>query len=182
MIKIVIIIGLTLCFIQCKKEKNTSFLITENSIGKLNKNSLVRDLEVIYEQDSIVKDTTRLLLGYIAKKIKVFEKGGNHLLTLTPSSDSIPTIENIRVYDSRFQTKKGIGINSTFKDIEEKYTINKILTSLNNIVIILKNTDVYFTIDKKELPPAIRYNSNLTIEAVQIPDTAKIKYMMIGWD
>lgn len=180
--KIFIIIGLALCFIQCQKEKDTTFLITKSSIGKLNKNSLARDLEVIYDQDSIVKDTTRLLSGYGVKKIKVFEKGGNHLLTLTPTSDSIPTIENIRIYDTRFQTEKGIGINSTFKDIKEKYTISKILTSLNNIVVILKNTDVYFTIDKKELPSTIRYNSNVNIEAVQVPDTAKVKYMMVGWD
>ena len=134
--KIFIIISIVLCFIQCQKEKDTTFLITKNSIGKLNKTSLARDLEVIYEQDSIVKDTARLLSGYGSKKIKIFEKGGNHLLTLTPTSDSIPTIENIRIYDSRFQTKKGIGLNSTFKDIEEKYTISKILTSLNNIIVI----------------------------------------------
>ncbi len=180
--RIFIIIGLALCFTQCQKEKDTTFLITKNSIGKLNKTSLARDLEVIYDQDSIVKDTTRLLIGYGAKKIKIFEKGGNHLMTLTPSLDSIPTIENIRIYDIRFQTEKGIGLNSTFKDIKEKYTISKILTSLNNIVVILKNTDVYFTIDKKELPASLRYNSNLNIEAVQVPDQAKVKYMMVGWE
>ena len=56
------------------------------------------------------------------------------------------------------------------------------MTSFNNVVVILKNTDVYFTIDKKELPSTLRYNVNATIEAVQIPDTAKVKYMMIGWD
>jgi len=180
--KIIAIIILAVCFIQCETEKDTSFLITNNSIGKLNKESLVRDIEIIFEQDSIVKDTTRLLSGYGAKKIKVFEKGGNHLLTLTPTVDSIPTIENIRIYDERFQTEKGININSTFKEIKEKYSISKILTSFNNVVVILKNTDVYFTIDKKELPSTLRYNVNATIEAVQIPDTAKVKYMMIGWD
>lgn len=180
--KIVVIIGLALCFIQCQKEKDTTFLITKNSIGKLNKISLARDLEVIYEQDSIVKDTARLLSGYGAKKIKIFEKEGEHLLTLTPTSDSIPTIENIRIYDPRFKTEKGISINSTFKDIKKEYTVSKILNSLHNIVIILKNSDIYFTIDKDELPSSIRYNSSLTIEAVQVPDKAKVKYMMIGWE
>lgn len=179
---IFIFLSLLVCFVQCKKEKDNTYLITSNSIGKLNINSLVRDLEVIYNLDSIVRDTTRLIKGYGAKKIKIFEKGGNHLLTLTPTLDSIPTIENIRIYDPRFKTEKGINVNSTFKDIKEKYTIGKILTALNNIVVILKNTNIYFTIDKKELPAAIRYNSNITVDEVQIPDTAKIKYMMIGWD
>ncbi len=169
-------------FAGCKKEIDTTYLITKNNVGKLEKGSLTRDLEVIYDQDSIVKDTVKLFQGFGATKIKVYEKGGSHLLTLTPSSDSIPTIENINIRDSRFKTENGIGINSTFKDIKEKYTIKKVQTSLNNVVVFVKNSDVYFTIDKKELPSSLRYAASVNIEAVQIPDDAKIKYMMIGWE
>ncbi len=168
--------------VHCKKEKDTSYLITKTRIGKLDKSSLVRDLEVIFDQDSIVKDTTKLAIGFGAKKIQIFEKGGNHLLTLTPTSDSIPTIGNIHVYEPRFQTEKGIGPNSTFKEIKDQYTIGKVVTSMNNIVVFIKNSDMYFTISKKELPSSLRYASSVNIEAVQIPDGAKIKYMMIGWD
>ena len=167
---------------QCEKEKDTTFLITNNSVGKLDKISLVRDLEIIFEKDSIVKDTMQLALGFGAKKINIFEKGGNHLLTLTPTSDSIPKVENVRVNDPRFKTEKGIGLNSTFKDIKEKYTIKKIVTSINNIVIFVKDHDVYFTIDKSELPASLRYVSSPNIEAVQVPDQARITYLMIGWE
>lgn len=176
------LLTLLLCTIGCKKEVDTTFLITETSIGNLNKKSLARDIEVIYPQDSIVKDTVALRFGNGAKKIKVFEKNGAHILTLTPSSDSIPTIENVNIFDARFKTEKGIGISSTFKDIKSKYTIKKIQTSLNNIVVFVKNSNLYFTIDKKELPANIRYNSSAKIEEVHIPDAAKIKYMMIGWE
>ena len=138
--------------------------------------------EVIYHQDSIVKDTAQLMIGFGAKKIDVFEKGGNHLLTLTPSSDSIPTIQNVRIQDERFKTEKGVGLNSTFKDIKDNYELGKLLTSMNNVVIFIKNSDLYFTIDKKELPSSLRYASSVNIEAVQIPDKAKIKYMMMGWE
>lgn len=179
-------IGVLICLgivvVQCEqKPKDTTFLITKSSIGKLDKTSLARDLEVIYEQDSIVKDTTKLLIGFGAKKIDVFQKGGNHLLTLTLSSDSIPTIENVQIQDSRFKTELGIGLNSTFKDVKSKYEIKKILTSARNVVVVLKNNDLYFTIDKKELPSSLRYAVSVNIEAVQIPDDAKIKYMMLGW-
>ncbi len=162
--------------------KDTTFLITKSSIGKLDKSSLARDLEIIYEQDSIVKDTARLLVGFGAKKIDVFEKGGEHLLTLTPSSDSIPTIENVRIQDPRFKTELGIGLNSTFKEIKDKYELGKLLTSTKNVVVFIKNSDLYFTIDKEELPSSLRYASSVNIEAVQIPDDAKIKYMMLGWE
>jgi len=171
-----------LLFVHCKKEKDTTHLITKTHIGKLDRSSLARDLEVLFDQDSIVKDTTKLAIGFGAKKIKIFEKGGNHLLTLTPTSDSIPTIGNIRIFDPRYVTEKGIGPNSTFKDIKNAYTISKVVTAMNNVVVFIKNSDMYFTIAKKELPSSLRYSSSVNIEAVQIPDQAKIKYMMIGWD
>ncbi len=181
-IGIAVILLITMVLFQCQTTpKDTTFLITDTSIGKLEKSSLVRDLEVIYDQDSLVKDTTRLLKGFGAKKIDVFEKGGAHLLRLTASTDSIPVIDNVRVQDQRFKTEKGIGITSTFKDIKDNYEISKVITAMNNVVVLLKNSDIYFTIDKKELPSSLRYASSVNIEAVQIPDEAKIKYMMLGW-
>lgn len=166
----------------CKKEIDPAFLITNNSIGELYRISLARDLEVIYANDSIVKDTSVVNLSNNTKKVRIFEKGGNHLLTLTPSKDSIPTIENIKIEDQRYITEKGVSLKSTFKDIKDNYAIRKIITSLNNVVILLKDSDMYFTIDKNELPPSLRYASSTNIEAVQIPDGAKIKYLMIGWE
>ena len=181
-----LIVGIGICTmalsVQCKKEIDTSFLITNTSVGQLDKISLIRDLDVIFYQDSIVKDTMKLASGLGARSIKIYEKGGNHLLTLTPSTDSIPKIQNVRINDPRFKTEKGIGLNSTFKDIKEKYTIQKIVTAINNIVIFVKDSDIYFTIDKSQLPESLRYVSSPSIDAVQVPDNAKIKYLMVGWE
>jgi len=87
-----------------------------------------------------------------------------------------------KIQDARFKTEMGIGLNSTFKEIKDKYQFGKILTSTNNVVVFIKNSDLYFTIDKAELPSSLRYASSVNIEAVQIPDKAKIKYMMLGWE
>ena len=171
-----------LLIIACEKEVDQTFLITKDSICKLDKISLARDLEVIYEKDSIVSDTTYINALNNSKKVKVFEKGGKHLLTLTPNSDSIPTVENIRIEDPRFMTKSGVGLSSTFKDIKDNYTIRKVITSMNNVVILLSDSDIYFTISKEQLPSSLRYASSVNIEAVQIPDDAKIKYMMVAWN
>tara|TARA_R110000796_G_scaffold67449_3_gene154734 strand:- start:59654 stop:60277 length:624 start_codon:yes stop_codon:yes gene_type:complete len=194
-----------LLLLNCEKD-NANFKITKDAIGQLTKDSKVTDLKNIYANDSIVAENgvPKFNLGYdlnnetqkdlenanensikdnfIYQKIEIFEKGGIHLLSLTPTKDSVPKIENIRIYDSRFKTEKGITINSTFKDIKDNYTIKKIITSMNNVVIILKETGVYFTIDRKQLPESLRYNTSINIEAVQIPDTAKIKYMMLAWE
>ena len=179
---IILISALVLGLSSCQTEKDTTFLVSKDAVGKLERISLARDIEIIYENDSIVKDSTVINTSNNSKKIKVFEKGGKHLLTLTPSSDSIPTIENIRIEDKRYFTEKGIGLLSTFKDIKDNYTIKKVITSMNNVVILLKDSDVYFTISKEELPSSLRYASSVNIEAVQIPDDAKIKYMMVAWE
>ncbi|WP_422081542.1 hypothetical protein [Ulvibacterium sp.] len=176
------VIALLLFTCGCEKERDTTFLITQNQVGKLEKGSLARDVELIFATDSVAKDTTTLNFANKAKRIKIFEKGGKHLLTLSPSSDSIPVIENVRIEDSRYLTEKGVGIESTFKDIKEKHKIKKIITSMNNVLVLLKDSDAYFTISKEELPSSLRYASSVNIEAVQIPDAAKIKYMMIGWE
>jgi hypothetical protein len=175
-----IIILASLCLVQCGKEKANDFLITLNAVGKLEKTHTVKDLETIFATDSIVKDTFDLTIGSETQKIKIYEKGGKHLLTLTPRNDSLQHFENIRIYDSRYVTENGIGLSSTFGEISQKYEIKKLMTLLNNVVVFPKNSDVYFTIDKKELPASLRYTTE-SIDAVQIPDAAKIKYMMVGW-
>ncbi|TDT47117.1 hypothetical protein CLV90_1188 [Maribacter spongiicola] len=168
--------------VNCTDEKNTDFQISGDQVGRLSKQSLARDIELIFEKDSVVQDTVKLNFGNGASKIKIYERGGALLLTLTPNNDSIATIQNVIINDDRFVTDKGISKVSTFKEIRENYPIKKIITSMNNVVILLKDSDLYFTIDKKELPESLRYNANSTIEEVQIPDTAKVKYMMVGWD
>ncbi|WP_420604310.1 hypothetical protein [Flagellimonas sp.] len=174
--KISLVLGICLFILGCG-EKDTTFLITENSVGPLLETTLVDDLESVFVQDSLVKDSVDPKTG----KIKVYEKGGKHLLTFTPGSDSIPTIGNIRVFDARYKTDKGVSLQSTFQDIQSNYTIKKIATTLNSVVIFPKESNLYFTIDKEELPSNLRYTSS-KIEAVQIPPTAKIKYLMLGWE
>lgn len=181
-IKTIILLVSFFIFTHCKTEEDPTFKITTNAVGKLDKKSLARDLDLIFEKDSVVRDTVQSNFGNGSSKIRIYEKGGPLLLTLTPNTDSIPTIQNVLINDQRYKTEKGIHIESTFKDIQEKYEIKKIITSINNVVILLKNSDIYFTIDKAELPDNLRYKANTNIEAVQIPDTAKIKYMMVGWD
>lgn len=169
-------------FYNCESEKSDDFQISGDQIGKLNKQSLARDIDLIFEKDSVVQDTVKLNFGSGASKIMIYEKGGTLLLTLTPNRDSIATFQNVQINDGRYRTETGVTKNSTFKDIKDNYSIKKIITSMNNVVVLLKESDLYFTIDKKELPESLRYNANTKIEEVQIPDKAKVKYMMVGWN
>jgi hypothetical protein len=164
----------------CAPEREDPFLVGKERVGKLQKTHRVSQLDSIYQLDSLVRDTASLSIGR-NRRIDVYEPGGTHLLTLTPSLDSLERIDNIRIWDPRFKTEAGIGLESTFGEIEKAYEIRKIVNSLNNILVLVKEHPVYFTFSREELPAALRY-TDTPIEAVQIPDGARIKYMMVGWE
>lgn len=178
-ITITCLVAVAILAAKCGKGTDSEFLITTTSFGKLSKSNSANDIETIYASDSIVKDNA-IQLSASMRKEHIYEKGGKPLFTVSISNDTI--IDNIRVLDPRYTTEKGVNLLSTFKDIKDNYTIRKVLTSMNNVVLFIKDSDVYFTIDKKELPENLRYSNNTNIEAIQIPDAAKIKYLMIDWE
>ena len=178
----ILIVVSGLLMLNCAEEENTYFLIDSDQVGLLNRQTIMTEVSDIYKADSLVSDSTQISFGEGGRKLKVFEKGGKHLLTLTSNSDSIAKVGHILVADPRYKTAKGIGLQSTFTDIDKNYTIGKIITSMNNIVVLLEGSDIYFTIDKKELPAHLRYTKTRPIEKVEIPGQATIKYLMVGWE
>ncbi|MBT8280659.1 MAG: hypothetical protein KJO16_03705 [Muriicola sp.] len=170
-----------LLLISCKKEQDPKFSITKDRVGMIEKSTKINELNKIFEADSLINPSSLPGGKRTSNLIEVYEKGGKHLLSITPSADSIPGIANIRLHDGRYTTEGGISVLSTFKDIREKLSVKKVITSLNNVVVLIKDNDVYFTISKDELPAELRFN-NTDIDVVQIPDGAKIKYMMVGWN
>lgn len=169
-------------FYSCSK-KEDPFLIAKGQLGALNITTTVSQLDSIYATDSLVKIARNDPRNFRKKdQYLIYEKGGKHLLTISPSLDSTATIENIQVFDNRYRTVKGITIESTFKEISDQYKISKIETIGNNVVLLIDEIDAHFTISREELPADIRFDRSKKIEAVHIPNTAKIKYFMIGWN
>ncbi|PHR14970.1 MAG: hypothetical protein COA40_02080 [Aequorivita sp.] len=182
--KTLLIIGIiSLAFVQCGKDSDP-FLIKNGSIGNLNKEIKIKQIDSIFAEDSIVKINSSPNALETQGEVEIYEKGGKKLLLLSPDNENDPnsTITNVQVFDSRYKTEKGLTTASTFKDVKANYTIDNIETTINSVVIFLKETDVYLTIDKKNLPEELRYNMDLEVEASQIHDNAPIKYFMIGWD
>ncbi len=182
--KTLLIIGIvSLAFVQCGKDSDP-FLIKNGSIGNLNKDIKIKQIDSIFAEDSIVKINSSPNALETQGEVEIYEKGGKQLLLLSPEDENDPnsTIKNIQVFDSRYKTEKGLTTASTWKDVKANYTIDNIETTINAVVIFLKETDVYLTIDKKNLPEDLRNNVDLKIEASQIPDNAPFKYFMIGWE
>jgi hypothetical protein len=173
---------LLLCLLSaCKKEIDPRFSVTAQGVGPITKTTTTAELEGIFDTDSIVRPAALEDGKPASENIEVFEKGGAPLLSISPTTDSIPRVANVRILDPRYVTPEGVNVLSTFKDLREKLKIKKVVTSLNNVVILIRDSDLYFTISKEELPADLRF-VNTDIDVIQIPDKAKIKYMMIGWN
>jgi hypothetical protein len=183
--KKILLVGLltSILFIQCGKETNP-FLIQKGAIGKLTKDIQIKQVDSIFAKDSIVKLSSINNSIGTQGEVEVWEKGGVKLLLLSPKNESDPNsiITNIQVFDNRYVTEKGFNSESTFKELKENYTITDIYNAINSVVVYLENSEIFITIDKKQLPENIRYNYTSKIEATQIPDEATFKYFMIGWD
>ncbi|MFD0963399.1 hypothetical protein [Pseudofulvibacter geojedonensis] len=172
----------SLTFIQCAK-KTDPFLIQKDKIGVLERNYTVKQIDSVFANDSIVKRVAGDEFAGSSTDIEIYEKGGKHLLSLSPSEtlDDNATINIVTINDDRFKTDKGINLNSTFLDFTTHYEVSKIDRILNNINVEFKNQDFYITISIDELPGAYKYDFSKTIEIASIPDKAKIKSLRLDW-
>ncbi len=159
------------------------FLIEKHHIGLLTDSTQVKDLDAIFINDSVVRYIAGDEFAGSVNTIEIFEKGGKKLLDLSPKEalDSTSVISSVRIMDERYKTEKNISKLSTFKDINEAYKISKIDNLINSIVISVNEINASFTIDKKELPASLRFDMDLTIDPIQIPEKAKVKFFMIHW-
>lgn len=179
-ISIGILAAITL--MACGKESDP-YLIDSNRVGPLTKEIRINQLDSLFAEDSLVRNTTGQRFLNATSDIEVFDKDGSPLLILEPVQqfDSTSTVGYIQILDPRYETAKGLNVNSTFGDVIEKYPISRIENTLSSAVVFIDELNMYLTIDKKELPSSLRYDTDTRITASQIPDDAKIKYFMISW-
>ncbi len=174
---------LSLLFSSCKKEQDP-FEIGKQHLGLLTDSTQVKDLKLIFASDSLAKFTSGEAFSGSKNNLEIFEKGGKKLLVLTPRQtlDSTSVIQSIQIIDPRYKTNKGISTLSTFKDISGAYKISKISNLINSVLVTVNELNASFVIDKEELPSNLRFNMDVKLEAMHIPDNAKIKYFFLNWN
>ncbi|MFK7833838.1 MAG: hypothetical protein AB8B52_11215 [Winogradskyella sp.] len=179
--------ALLICIVlitSCAKDsKPNPFVVTKHHIGLLNDSTQVKDLETIFSADSVVRYIAGDEFTGSVNTIEVFEKGGKKLLDLSPEEalDSTSVISSVNIIDTRYKTEKNISNLSTFEDIRTAYKISKVDNLINVIVVSVNEINASFTIDKKELPASMRFDMDMSIDAIQIPGKARIKFFMIHW-
>lgn len=176
---------IALCIItlaSCSKGEG-NFKITNTSIGSLSQENVVTELKTLFINDSLVDQTGDNDFTVPKGTVTVYEKGGKKLLLLTPKTgENDATISQIQVFDNRYTTLEGVHLGSTFKDISDNYTISRVENLFTTVVVFVKESDVFFSIDKKNLPGDLRFDSDVKVELSQIPDDAPIKYLQMIWE
>ena len=173
---------LVILIYSCEEEFDP-FLISSNAVGVLTDSTEVKDLESLFINDAIATYIGGDEFTGNINDIEIYEKGGNMLLVLTPfeALDSTSTIKTIRVIDPRYKTLKGINNTSTFKELNDNYVISGIQNTIKNLIISVDAINVYFTMDKSELPTNMRFDMNMKVDPIQIPDQAQLKDFYIQW-
>lgn len=183
MIKKISLAAITLSVLVACSSDGDPYLIDANRVGPLTREIRINQLDSIFSNDSIVKNTRGNRFLNSTNDIQVYDRDGSPLLILEPVQqfDSTSTVGYIQVLDPRFETSKGLNTESTFGEVVKNYNISRIENTLNSAVVFIDELNMYLTIDKKELPSSLRFDTDSRINASQIPDNAKIKYFMISW-
>ena len=180
--KVIALVAVIIVLASCSKEQDP-FEWSKERVGHLTKEMKIYQLDSLYANDSIVKSVKGDEFSNGANKIEIFEKGGAHLLTLTPSEalDSTATIENVIIRDERFTTQKGITKNSTYQEISTAYKVSSVDNMIDDAVIWVNDENFYFTISKDGLPTDVKFDISASIEKTMIPAETKPQYMFVSW-
>ena len=167
--------------IGCSDNKN-EFLISNDRVGGLQKDTPIQKLDSIFAKDSIVNSNVEGELRYASsERITILSKDGKELLEITPTTNEkgVEVIESVLVLSPLYTTEKGISLESTFKDVKDKYPDLEIQPSISSVIVTPKGQNFYFTFDKTAIKTAFGLADN--ISKGDIEESAKIKHITINF-
>jgi len=168
---------LSIIFVQCGQDKDT--MILKNQLGKITKNTSIEELDKLFKNDSIQKlpvDTD------MVREYRVFgQDGKTSLVFLTKvRNDSIKGLELVKIYSDRYMTEKGVSTKSTFKDVADNYSIDKIETSFSAAILFVDELNATVLVNKSDLN--LDEFDMRKINQGQIPDEASIKNISLWFE
>lgn len=175
--KLIGLLFLSILLVQCGQGNDT--LIAKNQLGKINKNTSIEDLDKIFKNDSIQKNPQD---SELIREYKVIAANGKVDLTFVTriQNDSIKGLDLVKIYGSQYTTEKGISTISTFRNIADAYSIDKIEPSFSAAILFIDEINATISLDKKDLG-LDEFNMN-DIRQDQIPDEASIRYITLWFE
>jgi len=151
---LVVVVLLTAC------SNKDQFAIAKNKVGYITSETTAGEIEELFKRDSVVK----------------------HLLTITPKEplDSLSKIGFVDIFDPAYVTEKGIGLNSTFEEINLLTRIGKVEATFTKATLYLDELNATMTLDKQDL--GIKTMTTSEIQLEQIPNLVKPKTFVVWFD
>ena len=178
-----------LCFF-CACTSENPYLIAKNKVGNLTNATKIYQLQSIFKNDSIVPVLSE---GFLENKAQyelqgadnyqIYEKSsGKHLLTITAEnpSDSLSNILSVAIFDQRYKTQEGIGLDINFEQLSAKTYIRKIETSFNYVTLYLDAIGATMTLSKKDLKLSVF--DMRAVQKQQIPALAKPQSFILWFE
>ena len=184
-VKIIFFWVMLFFLINCSS-RDDSYLVGKNKVGLLTEKTKVYEIKNLFKKDSIVSIANEGLLqnasGYTQEGIdtyRIYNKSGKHLLTITAKepSDSLSTIKCVEIFDKRYKTANGIGLDINFETLNAKTYIKKIESTFTKVILYLDEMGATMTLSKKDL--RIATFDMQPIQKEQIPSLAKPQSFVI---
>ena len=153
--------------------KSTINTITNHSVDGIFIAEKIDNFIIKVKQRYSVKQESLNLEGNDYVVYNVYEED-EKLYSVEPNSYDPSIIYRIRVYDSRFKTKEGIGANSTFADLKSKYEIRRVDTE-NGLRIYVEELYIDFVPDESQVQGSWYEKSDYK----KLPDNLRIKKIII---
>jgi len=168
---------LSIIFVQCGQDKDT--MILKNQLGKITKDTSLEELDKIFKNDSIEK---RPVDTELTREYRVYGADGKTLLVFLTQvrNDSIKGLELVNIFSDQYVTEKGISTKSTYKDVADNYSIEKIETSFSAAILFVDELNATVLLNKSDLN--LDEFDMREIRADQIPDEASINYISLWFE
>ena len=168
--------------VSCNSKETT---IDLNQVGPITNTTNVQQLSSLFKNDSIVSRLSEGDLGNMNDYVLdndtylIYQKGGKLLLSITPKNplDSLSKIKSITVFSDEYKTKEGVGLGSTFNDLNVNHNIDKLEATFKLVTVFVKDINATFTLDKEEI--GVKAFTLGDIDKKQIPDNSKFTSLTV---
>ena len=176
-----LLITFSLVLVLACQSGEKQYLITSDAVGLITKQTPVNKLSNLYPKDSVHELNLDNRLADVNKKYVLYSKEGDKMLILEPDGVADTSkIAQVEIVSPKFKTKKGLSIESTYKQVYDNYDISSIQKTLVNVVINLKKEGIFLAVDNDHLPDDLKYDDEAVVKSTQIPDDAPIKYFWVN--
>ncbi len=165
---------------------SNSYLIAERRVGVIERGATIKRLYKVYGEDHVkqlkapMQESRR---DSITEARYYVYNEDNHLLYIARTEESIgdPEVKTIVIKDNRFQTIKGITMDSTVEELREAYPDAVVVQYEGMIFIFVSSLDLYLRIDPSNVAGYdSEFVSDISIDSLR--GAAKFENMSVSWE